>query len=299
MAVEDDVPALVEQSFTWCSNVNASMQGANRRLDGLSALLDGLGSRLEAVAQEGETTVATVERSFDELDALLDRLQSSLTSAMGTTGERVQAAQSQSSNSMASLSGASRTVMVNNSNIVQENKALQEQQQSDTEALKGQLVNLLSQLRAATDETVQHVGHTRGSVDSRHKELQAAVRQMSSGFTTFNQGVQKHSGSLQEALKGATKLSAAQLQTLQTDLQKQLDNAMEQVRQRLEENARGFHGNADQVETFLNGILSFLEKSRNTMDNTMRPPLDMVGNISAALQPIVNLLGLLQEVGLI
>ncbi|MBX3171424.1 MAG: hypothetical protein KF760_28710 [Candidatus Eremiobacteraeota bacterium] len=297
--MSQDVPALIEKSLGWCQTLNTSMAGSNRRMDDYSGLLDGLNGRLDGISREGDAAVQTVEQSFADLEQLLDQLQASLERSLKSTGVRVDVTQTNARTSMDALSTASSQLGSQNTLVVSENQARHQTAVSDADQLSQQLSSLLGRLTEATDLTGKKVDDTHVNVQSRHQELQQAVEKLGNGFAGFDKGLIGHHQELQANLAAASSLSAQQLASLQTDLQKQLDDAMRQIQRVLDENAKGLHTHANSVEGFLEGLLTFLRNSRDMMDNKMRPPVDMIANIEAAIQPVVNLLGLLQEVGLI
>ena len=297
--MSQDVPALIEKSLGWCQTLNQSMAGSNRRMDDYSSLLDGLSGRLDGISREGDAAVQTVEQSFANLDQLLDQLQSSLERAMDSTGGRVDVTQTNARTSMDALSTASSQLGSRNTLVVSENQARQQSALADTTNITQQLTSLLSRLSEATDLTGKKVGDTHTNVIGRAQDLQNTAVKLGEGFESFDKGLLNHHEQLRSSLAAASTLSAQQLASLQTDLQNQLNDAMKQIQKVLDENAKGLNHHANSVEGFLENLLGFLKNSRDLMDNTMRPPVEMIGNIEAAIQPVVNLLGLLQEVGLI
>ena len=297
--MSQDVPALIEKSLGWCQTLNTSMAGSNRRMDDYSGLLDGLNGRLDGISREGDQAVQTVEQSFSELEQVLDQMQASLERAMDSTGGRVDVTQANARTSMDGLSTASSQLGGQSTLVVSENQARHQAALSDTDQVSQQLTSLLGRLTEATDLTGKKVDDTHTNVVSRAQEVQATAVKLGEGFENFDKGMLNHHDQLRSNLAAASTLSAQQLASLSTDLQKQLTDAMHQIQKVLDENAKGLHNHANSVEGFLENLLTFLRTSRDMMDNKMRPPVDMIGNIEAAIQPVVNLLGLLQEVGLI
>lgn len=294
-----DIPVLIQQSRNACEVLEESIQKNGRSLDQLVHLLDGTGARLDAVSGEAEHSVQSFDQTLNQLDSTLDSLLDALGNSMSTLSDRATSSREVLQDGVDSLKAASSQLASQCSVTNGENRTRLESQVEGHGDLQGQLDSLLGSLMDGSVGVVSHVGQTAENIKQNHGQVVSSGKLVAEGFGLFTTGVQQHSTTVQSQLDQARQLSQKQLDQLQADLTRQLDEATAKVRAALEQAAKGANHQGDQVEMFLGNLIQALGGVQNTVDNAFRPPVQMIGNVQDKLQPIINLIGTLRDLGLV
>ncbi len=297
--METDVPILIEQSRTRCSELEECTRDGARALDGLAGVADQVAARLQGVEERESSTLSIVQQRLERVDELLDQMLSQLQHTMTATETQVQAAQTGSSESIGTLSSGITKLEQQALQHVTDNWSHHRFQTTETEGLQGQLNSLMTALDASTEAAIKHALQIHQQVETKHAQVNSAAQKLQTDFGTFKGGVDKHHQSLRTQLDSAKVKSRKQLEDFQAELQKQLNTANTRVEKLLQETSRNLDTNRDGVEQFLDGVLGFLENAKVLLEQRLTPPVKSINQCLDAVQPVLNLLTTLRSIGLI
>jgi len=297
--LENDVPVLIEQGRMACLVLDESVKRTAHSLDGLAQLSDTVQSRLDSLEQQAEATIQTVDRTLNDLEALVGQLLGDLQAQMEATGSQADLASTGTDQSMSLLGTASAALAGQAQQSVSDNYLHDSHQQQALVELQGQLDRLLASLDEATGAAIKEAASVNQGVDDKHETVVKASGALQEGFGGFTTGVNQQRQKLQDGLSAAGIQTQQQLDEFQARMQQQLDQATKRVRELLESSSQGLNRNTDGVEQFLEGLLKFLETTKSTVSNQLKPPVVAINRAQDALNPILNLLGTLRDIGLI
>jgi hypothetical protein len=294
-----DLPVLIQQSKDACDALETSIQKNGKSMDGLLELLNGTGSKLDALAQQGDETIQTVDQSLTHLDSTLDSLMKALGDQMLSVSDRVTSASRAIEQSIESMQKASANLSQQCATTSDENRTHLERQSEEHVSLQGTLGGLLGNLLDGSRATIDHAHKTQDGIDSNHQQVLNAGKTLAAGFLSFGQAILQHGNEVGHQVNSSSTQTQQQIDQLRTDLDKQLKDATDKVKAALEKASRDAHNHGDQVELFLGNLIQALETIQGAVDHGFRPPIQMIGNVEDKIQPIINLVGTLKDLGLV
>lgn len=297
--MSNDVPQLIEQSRVRCEELDRSLLSTQRGLNELEQVLHELDPRLTRLQLSQQTVLQVSQASLDELEQELDQLTQLLEADVSRLSEQVERA-TREVEQQEGVVQAAGVNLVQHSQQVRGDHSQRHQNESDaSQELYQRLRTLASQLQADTQDTLVKVDQARQQLADERAALREHEQQLSQQTVDFRGAVSREGQRMDSGLVSASSGVDRQVELFRQQWQEQLDRAVVEVQRRLQSEADSLGKDADGVEALLGEILQFLKHSRESLNGTIRPPIQMVNRVFDSLQPIINLLGTLRDLGLL
>lgn len=294
-----EMEALIDLGARRCSELDASVTTGARTVEALGGVAAALGDRLDVLAQDTAQALAGVEAGLQGLEGLLDRLVPEVAAGMEALQVGARASGDRCQASLAELQAAWRDLARRSRELQAADAAAVDRQRQEAEALATQLAALMATLTAAVTVVQGQVSGLRAGVDEGEAALRAAHAQLQQGFAAYGSGLTARQAALLAALDGASAEVRGKVATFGEDLLGELRRASDRVRAALGGAGGTVRGQADAGEEVLRRLLDWLPAMRQQVHDVITVPVGAVDTAVNAFQPILRLMDILEDLGIL